>query len=477
MRLSLKYRIALTIFVLEAIMMAMVLWVTLGLSLDTTRQQADDFEKVLLGVVSQVAHGALLTEEYADIQPYLEKTLDDPRVIRAFLLDTENRVVAGTQPAMIGDTMPPLIDSDSYRWRSQILANATGPLGKVVVEFSDAPLIAANQRIRDLGLGIALTGMVVIALVGLMTGTILTSRLGKLSDRARQVSAGATPPPLNLPGNDELSDLGTAFDLMLKNLQSEQARTRAAHLSLEHQVEQRTKALSAANAELEAFSYSVSHDLRAPLRAIDGFSQALMEDYGDKFDDTAHSYIERVRNGAQKMGNLIDDMLQLSRISRKTYQEGPVDLSALVGEIITELRNQHPDRTIEAEVAPGLITTGDKGLLRIALTNLLDNAVKYSRDAPCTRIRFDQGEHQGTVCYRLNDNGTGFDMKFKDKLFRPFQRLHSAEEFPGTGIGLANVQRVIRRHGGSIWVESAPGAGTTFYFTLPQSGDQTAMNA
>ncbi|MBZ5726388.1 MAG: PAS domain S-box protein [Acidobacteriia bacterium] len=235
---------------------------------------------------------------------------------------------------------------------------------------------------------------------------------------------------------------------------------------LEQRVRERTAQLEAANKELEAFAYSVSHDLRAPLRGIDGWSLALAEDYAGQLDDRAHQYLERVRSEAQRMGLLIDDLLQLSRITRAEMERGTVELSSIAQAIAARLREAHADRRIEFVIGPALTADGDARLLEIALTNLLENAVKFTGPCAQARIEFGETECAGERAYYVRDNGVGFDMAFAGKLFGAFQRLHKTSEFPGTGIGLATVQRIIHRHGGRVWAEAVPGRGATFYFTI-----------
>ncbi|MBI9082754.1 MAG: hypothetical protein JEZ11_04095 [Desulfobacterales bacterium] len=237
---------------------------------------------------------------------------------------------------------------------------------------------------------------------------------------------------------------------------------------LEELVGERTAQLEDANKELEAFAYSVSHDLRAPLRAIDGFSQALLEDYGPTIDEEGQGHLDRVRAGTQRMGWLIDDLLQLSRMSRAEMRYETVDLSAIAEEAAEELRRGGPERKVEFAIAPGLTGRGDANLLRVALVNLLGNAWKFSAKRDGARIEFgvEIEDKEGQTVYFVRDNGAGFDMAFADKLFGAFQRLHGASEFPGEGIGLATVQRIIRRHGGRVWATGAVDKGAAFYFTL-----------
>ncbi|MFC3231394.1 PAS domain S-box protein [Marinibaculum pumilum] len=224
--------------------------------------------------------------------------------------------------------------------------------------------------------------------------------------------------------------------------------------------------LEAVNRELEAFSYSVSHDLRAPLRAIDGFSQALVEDYGEQLDDEGRHYLSRVRQGAQRMGRLIDDLLKLSRVTRQELAIADVDLAVLAQEVVDRLRSEAPDREVEVAIDGPLFARGDQRLLQIALDNLLGNAWKFTSGQDRAWIRFDLRDAGGEPAFCIADNGAGFDMVYADQLFRAFQRLHTPSEFPGTGIGLATVQRIIHKHGGRIWAESEAGRGARFFFTL-----------
>jgi signal transduction histidine kinase len=232
------------------------------------------------------------------------------------------------------------------------------------------------------------------------------------------------------------------------------------------QLEQKAVQLSAVNRELEAFSYSVSHDLRAPLRALDGFSRILLEDYVAKLDDEGQSCLQRIRTASQRMGQLIDDLLQLSRLARTDLQPQPVDLSVLVQEISAELREREPDRQVEMIIKDGLLSQGDPRLLRVMLMNLLANAWKFTSKTLDARIEFGVTQQNGQRAFFVRDNGAGFDMTYAGKLFGAFQRLHGATEFEGIGVGLATVQRIVHRHGGEISAEGIVNQGATFYFTL-----------
>ena len=266
-------------------------------------------------------------------------------------------------------------------------------------------------------------------------------------------------------GINELEYISTIIRDMSERKRVE-AEIRKLNAELEERVAQRTEQLSASNRELEAFAYSVSHDLRAPLRAIDGFSLAVMEDYTDKLDDTGVDYLNRLRTASQRMGTLIDDILKLSRLSRSEMTISNVDLSDIAQSIAHELKERDPDRKVDVIVKPSPPARGDSHLIKIALENIMGNAWKFTSKTPHARIVFGSEEIEGETAYYVRDNGAGFDMQYAEKLFGAFQRLHTDQEFPGSGVGLATVQRVINRHRGRVWAESSTDNGTVFYFTL-----------
>ena len=240
----------------------------------------------------------------------------------------------------------------------------------------------------------------------------------------------------------------------------------ALNTELEHRVIERTAQLEAANKELEAFSYSVSHDLRAPLRSIDGFSQAIVKDYNEKLDEQGKDFLRRVRAGSQRMAALIDDLLKLSRITRAEMHRERVDLSMMAREIAGELQKTQPVCRVEFVIVDGLSCSGDLRLLHVAIENLIGNAWKYTGKNPAAKIEFGEMPWKNSAAFFIRDNGVGFDMAYAGKLFGAFQRLHSSAEFEGTGIGLATVQRIINRHGGRVWAEGTINEGATFYFSI-----------
>ena len=268
------------------------------------------------------------------------------------------------------------------------------------------------------------------------------------------------PPAGPMPGlRGELASLHHSLVRMIERLQQLNA-------SLEQRVAERTTQLALSNQELQAFSYSVSHDLRAPLRGIDAWSQALLEDSGARLDAHGREQLARVRGETQRMNQLIDDMLRLAKVTQSEMNVEAVDISALARAIVTRLQEEAPERRVDCAIEPGLMVRGDASLLQGALTNLLDNAWKFTSKRDHARIEVGQTRKDGAQVLFVRDNGAGFDMAHASKLFAPFQRMHRAAEFPGTGVGLATVQRIVHRHGGQIWVESEVDRGTTFFLTL-----------
>ncbi len=265
---------------------------------------------------------------------------------------------------------------------------------------------------------------------------------------------------------EQLAARATEITALNARLSGVNAELSSLNTELEQRVEQRTRELEVSNQELQAFSYSVSHDLRAPLRTIDGFSLALAEDFGDVLNAEGRDYIQRVRGGVQRMGLLIDALLQLSRVTRTDLQREQVDLSQLATVVFGELIATEAGREVEFVSQAQVMAEADPRLMRVAFENLLGNALKFTSKTPHPRIEFGQTEQNGQTVYFIRDNGAGFDMQYVDRLFTAFQRLHGDRDFKGSGIGLATVSRIVRRHHGKIWAEGATGEGATFSFTL-----------
>ncbi len=328
---------------------------------------------------------------------------------------------------------------------------------------------SVDSRWRSIhGDGSAFPGNEHPAMVALHTGAAVHDVLMGVfhpQDAAyRWINANARPQ--FHPGETRPCQVYTTFEDITARKAAED-EVRRLNSDLEARVHERTSQLEAANRELEAFSYSVSHDLRAPLRAIDGFSRIVCEEYADQIDAEAQEYLCLVRENTRQMGQLIDDLLGFSRLNRQSLRMQPIAMDELVREVLADVATESADRAVELILTALPSCSGDPALLRLVWVNLIANALKYTRRCDQAQITIGSRMIDAKTVYFISDNGVGFDMQYADKLFGVFQRLHRAEEYEGTGVGLATVQRVIHRHGGEVWADATPNQGATFFFTLP----------
>jgi len=424
----------------------------------------------------------------ADAREILSALRTDQHIVAAVLYDKGGHVFAAYPAGAAPDVVPTAPGPDGYRFERGLL------IGFQPVEESGSRRLGTLYLASDLGAiydtfrlsGVIDLAVMAVALLAayflsrILQGTISEPILA-LAETAKAVSTrqdySVRAPKL---GADELGTLTDSFNQMLGRIAQQNDELQRHAADLERRVEERTHELQerndalrrnaaellAANTELDAFAYSVSHDLRAPLRSIDGFSQILLEDYSGTLDAAGRESLQRVRAASQRMGTLIDDLLKLARVTRVEIRTEDVDLSGMAREIAAELQRATPERLVEFAIAPGLRARGDARLLRVALDNLLRNSWKYTAKQAQPRIEFASIAANGERAFMVRDNGAGFDMQYADKLFGVFQRLHSPAEFEGTGVGLATVRRIITRHGGRIWAEGVVDRGATFYFTL-----------
>src|SRR6059036_2299791 len=446
-------------------------------------------------VIAANSTASLAFANQADAREILSALKAEPHVVAAALYDKDGRLFSRYPADLPRDSLSAAPARDGYRFEQGHVIGV-----EAVAEVGSTRLgtlylrsdMKAVSRTLWLSAGIAAGVMAISLLAAYLLAAVLQGWISQpiltLAETATAISTrqdySVRAPKL---GEDELGTLTDAFNQMLDRIGDQNRALKASEEELRryageleqrvaertHELEERNEALrrnaaelAASNTELDAFAYSVSHDLRAPLRSIDGFSQVLLEDYAPRLDDAGRDSLQRVRAASQRMGTLIDDLLKLARVTRAELRTEVVDLSGMARDVAGELQRANPERQVEFAIAPGLTTRGDTRLLRVVVDNLLRNSWKYTAKQPRPRVEFGVLSENGERVFMVRDNGAGFDMKYMDKLFGVFQRLHSAAEFEGTGVGLATVRRIITRHGGRIWAEGAIDQGATFYFTL-----------
>jgi signal transduction histidine kinase len=369
----------------------------------------------------------------------------------------------------------PTIETDSYWFKDGQLGLVHSVIFQqkltaiVYIQSDLAGLYDRLSHFVQIGVGVMLACLLAAFSVSWISRKSIAKPIQDLSETARIVSRDKNFAVRAAPakGRDEISVLIESFNGMLAQIQERDVALQKARDHLEIRVEERTAELAATNKELEAFTYSVSHDLRAPLRRIDGFSKLVLEETNAAdLSDDAKRYISYIRTGAQEMGHLVDDLLNLSRVSRKELSVQVTGLSSLVEGVVADLNRDNPGRAVEWLIRPLPFVDCDPTLMRQVFVNLLSNAVKYSRPRSPAVIEVGTSEQDGEPVIFVKDNGVGFSMKYVDKLFGVFQRLHRAEDFEGTGVGLATVQRIVHKHGGRVWAEAALDRGATFYFSI-----------
>jgi signal transduction histidine kinase len=371
----------------------------------------------------------------------------------ALAYDVSRRLIAGETGESVLDAISAMQASQA-RVSGLVKKTAALDRGEMAAAFQAALEAEATARRYQIWASIACLGSVLLLSLGLSRG--LVRSVSALTRGFARFGRGEFGEPIPVLGRDEIGDLARDANSMAADLDRTITDLRRTEL-----------ALKTANQGLEAFSYSVAHDLRAPLRGINGYSRALEEDYGAALDAQAHEYLGRIVAATERMGELIDALLSLARVTRAEFRREPVNLSRLADAVVKQLRASQPERVVDFVNQGDVSAEGDSPLLRALLDNLLGNAWKFSgARSGGARISFGMEKRDGTPVYYVRDNGAGFDMAYANKLFAPFQRLHSQSEFAGTGIGLATVQRIVDRHGGRVWAEGKVGEGATFYFTL-----------
>jgi signal transduction histidine kinase len=412
---------------------------------------------------------ALIVRKEGDAVLFLSPTNEDPDAALKKKTPQNATLAYAAQKAALGETGSGI--TTDYRGTEVLAAWRYIPLVRwgLVTKINATEAYAPVRTLQVIMLCLGLFMIIAGTFAAMAIARTITHPIQTLQQGAEAVAAGDLSRRVGTSAKDEIGLLGQSFDAMTEALKRDIAgrkkaeeEVRALNKDLEHHVRQ----LEESNRELEAFSYSVSHDLRSPLRSIDGFSLALLEDYADKLDAGGKDYLARVRAATQRMAQLIDDLLKLSRVARMELKRERINLSALASTIAARFRDSAPERTAKFIIENDLTASCDERLLTVALENLFANAWKFSEKNSLTVIEFGVTRAQEAPAFFVKDNGAGFDMKYADKLFNPFQRLHREVEFPGTGIGLATVKRIVSRHGGRVWIEGEVNKGTTVYFTL-----------
>ena len=450
----------------------------------TFRQSTITSVSTLGSVLASNSTAALTFANADDATEVLSALRAEPHIQAASLYDEKGKLFAQYPANLPRNAFPAVPEKDGCDFSAEYLTSfqpvVLGPkrLGTLYLK---SDLDQMYERFRLYGSIMAVVVAASFALTYALSRSFqrqISQPILALTNTARAV-ADRGDYSVRAPkiGEAEFAVLTDAFNQMLTRIYDGDSALRESQESLwrlnaelEHRVEERTRKLKEANKELEAFSYSVSHDLRAPLRAIDGFSRILLEEYRGKFDEDGKRVLDIIRSNTQNMGRLIDDMLAFSRLSRKQMEASPVDMHGLAGDVFQQLQLGFTDQEVQFNLSPLPPTEGDPALIRQVFVNLLSNAAKYSRPRTQSVIDVSGYCENGDCVYYVKDNGVGFDMAYAKKLFGVFQRLHSVEEFEGTGVGLAIVQRIIHRHGGRVWAEGKVDEGATFFFSLPREG-------
>ncbi len=432
-------------------------------------------------ILAEASLDALVTTDYELLERWVVSVIPEKYYAYAYLAKSNGQVLTHSDSIMVARFLESKGKLKDYeirqsRYKDRPVTEVTYParIGDTHLANATVAYYLDQDTFFEKETAIKIAALLFVSLIILLSVTLyfirkFTTPISQLTDYISNTSISNKNFHIDdslLLSWGEVGVLSRAYEAMIKRLLSAYEELSHEEERLKAKVDERTLELKNTNKELEKFSYSVSHDLRAPLRAVSGFSDILIEDCGESLDESGKEYLSLIKDNASKMGTLIDDMLQLSRISRKELDIENVDISHIVSEILERYQHSNPERKVEITVEKGLECKGDRGLIIIVLENLLGNAWKYTGKNAVAKIEFGHINKDGKVIYFVKDNGVGFNMEYKHKLFEAFQRLHSDSDFQGTGVGLATVARVIEKHKGEIWAESKENEGATFYFSF-----------
>lgn len=431
--------------------------------------------------LAEASLDALITVDYELLERWVVSVIPEKFYAYAYLAKSNGQVLTHSNNIMVARYLEAMGELDGYRikestYKERPVMEVTYParVGDTYLANATVAYYLDEETFFEKGIAIKIALLIFFSLISLLGVTLYIIR--RFTDPIAQLTNYISSTSITnknfhideklLSSWGEVGVLSRAYEVMIKRLLEAFEELSHEEERLKVKVDERTRELFAANQELEKFSYSVSHDLRAPLRAVSGFSDILLEDCADTVDESCKEYLQLIKGNTVKMGSLIEDMLQLSRITRKELELENIEISLLAHEILERYQYSEPERQVEIKIADNLVCRGDRGLIIIVMENLLGNAWKYSAKKDVSKIEFGYVNKDGEVIYFVKDNGAGFNMDYKNKLFEAFKRLHSDSEFQGTGVGLATVARVIEKHKGKVWAESEVDKGSTFYFNL-----------
>lgn len=480
--LSFKYRIAFIIFVLESIMMAVVLLTTMDNFLVANQKQAQSTEQVVTDLLEDLSRTALFTDDYDDLQFYLEDLVNSQHIKRILLINTENNIVASNNIYELGQKKPALINTKEHIWQIQTIANSVENLGALAINFSYEALFTANRQALDFSIAVALTGMTFIALIGLMIGFLLTRKLDRLKVAAQKMSHGNYNIKTHLKGQDEIAIVGQAFDAMANTIEKNIEALHHAHDDLEQRIQIRTQELAIArdqaleaNRIKSAFLANMSHELRTPLNAIIGYSELVTEDITELGPHTCLTDLNYIKDAGKHLLDIISDILDLSKIeaNKVELQLEPVFIPSLINEVIATIKpaidkNQN-DFSICYDTPIETIQT-DVLRLKQILINLLSNAAKFTQQGAITiHINSITDQQLQWIIFKISDTGIGIAPKHINQLFQAFSQvdISSTRKFGGTGLGLKISKEICHLLGGNIHIESTLGQGSTFLIKIP----------
>ncbi len=482
MRSRLFTRLALSITLLLTVALF-----TLGYLLldDAQNKFLDERLEQVKGQTASLANGSLdglISKDYELLENWLKSVMPADFYAYAFLSSKDGKIISHSDLSQVGHPVKfQALDDFAVRkaeYKGRPVKEVIYPIkvGKKYLANAHLAYYLDDVSFYSDAAAFNIIMVLVLFLIVLLTAVLLIVKhfINPIADLTHVITATSLGAARNdeldarlLKRDDEIGTLAREFQNMIVRLRESYSALQNEEQRLREMVAKKTFDLQQSNKELEAFSYSVSHDLRSPLRAIDGFSQALMEDYGESLDETAQEYIERIRSGTQRMELLVSSLLELSRIKYSELKTTDVNLSELAETVVTSLKEKDPERNLEVKIQADMMATGDQNMLSVVMENLINNAWKYTAKTEYPEIEIASMKQEGKTVYFVKDNGAGFDMRFAEgKLFGTFQRLHNERDFKGTGIGLATVRRIINLHGGHIWAEAEVDKGAVFYFTL-----------